>query len=48
MSQNMVVETLTKETLGRMLEKGICNVAYVSLGLDLHNTISSAFSEAKV
>ena len=47
-SQTMVVETLTKESLGTWLEKGIGNVAFLSLALGLENTASAAFIEAKV
>ena len=47
-SQTMVIETLTKEGLGTWLEKGISNVAYLSLGLGLVNAASRAFAEAKV
>ena len=47
-SQTMVVETLTKESLETWLEKGISNVAFLSLGLGLENTASIAFAEAKV
>lgn len=48
MSQAMVIETLTKEGLGTWLEKGINNVAFLSLGLGLENIASRAFIEAKV
>ena len=44
----MVVETLTKESLETWLEKGISNVAFLSLGMGLENTASPAFAEAKV
>ena len=44
----MVVETLTKEGLGALLEKGISNVAFLSLALGLENAASIAFTEAKV
>ena len=47
-SQTMVVETLTKESLETWLEKGISNVAFLSLGMGLENTASTAFAEAKV
>lgn len=47
-SQIMMIETLTKEGLGTWLEKGISNVAFLSLGLGLDNTASRAFIEAKV
>ena len=47
-SQDMVIETLTREGLGTWLEKGISNVAFLSLGLGLDNTASRAFTEAKV
>ena len=47
-SQAMMIETLTKEGLGTWLEKGISNVAFLSLGLGLDNTASRAFIEAKV
>ena len=43
-----MIETLTKEGLGTWLEKGISNVAFLSLGLGLDNTASRAFIEAKV
>ncbi|CAI8006132.1 Zinc finger ZZ-type and EF-hand domain-containing protein 1 [Geodia barretti] len=46
-SQTMVVETLTKESLETWLEKGISNVAFLSLGMGLENTASTAFAEAK-
>ena len=48
MSQAMVIETLTKEGLGTWLEKGISNVAFLSMGLGLDNSASRAFIEAKV
>lgn len=44
----MMIETLTKEGLGTWLEKGISNVAFLSLGLGLDNTAARAFIEAKV
>lgn len=44
----MVIETLTREGLGTWLEKGISNVAFLSLGLRLDNIASRAFTEAKV
>ena len=44
----MVIETLTKEGLGTWMEKGISNVAYLSLALGLQNEASSAFTDAKV
>ena len=47
-SQAMMIETLTREGLGTWLEKGISNVAFLSLGLGLDNTASHAFIEAKV
>ena len=47
-SQDMVIGTLTKESLGMWMEKGISNVAYLSLALGLDNTASQAFIEAKV
>lgn len=47
-SQDMMIETLTKEGLGTWLEKGISNVAFLSLGLGLDNTASRVFIEAKV
>lgn len=47
-SQTMMIETLTREGLGTWLEKGISNVAFLSLGLGLDNTASRAFIEAKV
>lgn len=47
-SQIMMIETLTKEGLGTWLEKGISNVAFLSLGLGLDNAASHAFIEAKV
>ena len=48
MSQELMVETLSKEALHGWLEKGISNVAYISLALGLDNTASNAFIEAKV
>ena len=47
-SQDMVIGTLTKESLEMWMEKGISNVAYLSLALGLDNTMSRAFIEAKV
>ena len=47
-SQELMVETLSKEALHGWLEKGISNVAYISLALGLDNTASNAFIEAKV
>ena len=44
----MVIETLTKESLGTWLEKGISNVAFLSLGLGLDNAASTTFLEARV
>lgn len=44
----MMIETITKEGLGTWLEKGISNIAYISLGLGLDNTASQSFIEAKV
>lgn len=43
-----MVETLTKEGLNRWLEKGISNVAFVSLALGLENAASNAFIQEKV
>ena len=43
-----MVETLSKEALHGWLEKGISNVAFISIALDLENTASNAFIEAKV
>ncbi len=43
-----MLETLTKEGLNRWLEKGISNVAFVSLALGLDNTAASTFTEEKV
>ena len=43
-----MIRTITKEELNKWLEKGISNVAYLSLGLGLENTASSAFIKAKV
>ena len=48
MSQDLMVEMLTKEGLNTWLEKGISNVAYLSIGLGLDNQASRAFIEAKV
>ena len=42
------METLTKEGLNRWLEKGISNVAFVSLALGLENEASNAFIQEKV
>ena len=42
------METLSKEALHGWLEKGISNVAFISLALGLDNTASNAFIEAKV
>ena len=42
------MEMLTREGLHTWLEKGISNVAYLSLGLGLDNFAASAFVEAKV
>ncbi len=47
-SQELMVETLTKEGLNRWLEKGISNVAFVSLALGLDNLASKTFIEEKV
>lgn len=47
MSQDLMVETLTREGLHTWLEKGISNVAFLSLGLGLDNLASRAFTEAK-
>lgn len=47
-SQELMVETLTKEGLSRWLEKGISNVALVSLALGVDNLASKAFIEEKV
>ena len=43
-----MVEMLTREGLHTWLEKGISNVAFLSLGLGLDNLASRAFIEAKV
>ena len=48
MSQDLLVDMLTPEGLHTWLEKGISNVAYLSLGLGLENFASTAFTEAKV
>lgn len=47
-SQELMVETLSKEALRGWLEKGISNVAYISIALGLENIASNAFIEAKV
>ena len=47
-SQDLLVETLTREGLHMWLERGISNVAYLSIALGLENVASSAFIEAKV
>lgn len=47
-SQELMVETLTKEGLSRWLEKGISNVAFVSVALGIDNTASRMFIEEKV
>lgn len=43
-----MVETLSKEALHGWLEKGISNVAYISIALGFDNTAANAFIEAKV
>ena len=43
-----MVETLTKEGLNSWLEKGISNVAYVSIALGLDNLASDTFIQEKV
>ena len=48
MSQDLLVEMLTREGLHTWLEKGISNVAYLSLGLGLDNFATNTFVEAKV
>ena len=48
MSQELMVETLSKEALHGWLEKGISNVAFISIALGLDNTASTAFFDAKV
>ena len=48
MSQDLMVEMITSEGLNTWLEKGISNVAYLSIGLGLDNLASQAFIEAKV
>ena len=45
--QDLMVETITQESLSQWLEKGISNVAYLSLGLGLINKASEIFIEAK-
>ena len=47
-SQDLMIETLTKEGLHTWLEKGIGNVAFISIALGLDNLASSKFIEAKV
>jgi len=47
-SQDLMIRTITKEQLHKWIGKGICNVAYLSIGLGIDNTASSAFSKAKV
>ena len=47
-SQELMVETLTKEGLNRWLEKGISNVAFVSLALGIDNLAARTFKEEKV
>ena len=47
-SQDLMIETLTREGLNTWLEKGIGNVAFTSIALGLDNTASRAFIEAKV
>ena len=47
-SQELMVETLTREGLHTWLERGISNVAYLSIALGLENVASKAFIEAKV
>jgi len=46
-SQELMVETLTREGLHTWLERGISNVAYLSIALGLENVASKAFIEAK-
>ncbi len=48
MSQDLMVEMITQEGLNTWLEKGISNVAYVSISLGLDNYASEAFINAKV
>ena len=47
-SQDLMIRTITKEELQKWLEKGISNVAFLSLGLGLDNKAASAFIQAKV
>ena len=47
-SQELMVETLTKEGLNKWLEKGISNVAFVSLALGIDNLAARTFTEEKV
>ena len=43
-----MIRTQTKEELHTWLEKGISNVAYLSIGLGVDNLASKAFIDAKV
>ncbi len=47
-SQDLMLGTLTKEGLNKWLEKGISNVAYVSLALGIENLASKTFIQEKV
>ncbi|XP_064406559.1 zinc finger ZZ-type and EF-hand domain-containing protein 1-like isoform X2 [Halichondria panicea] len=46
-SHDLMIRTITKEELNKWLEKGIANVAFVSLALGLDNTAAAAFIKAK-
>ncbi len=48
MSQDLMVEMITREGLNTWLEKGISNVAFLSIALGVDNCASQAFIEAKV
>ena len=47
-TQDLLIDTLTKEGLSTWLEKGISNVALISVALGLDNVASKAFVDAKV
>ena len=48
LSEELMMGTLTSEDLHRWLERGISNVAYVSITLGLDNFLAKAFIEEKV
>ena len=47
-TQDLLIDTLTKEGLSTWLEKGISNVALISVALGLDNVASKAFVDAKI